>query len=175
MKKENITIDLDERIINFICEETNENQEKIKNYVLDIVYNACTENNINIEKICISISSASKEEIRDINREYRDIDRPTDVLSFPIFERKELTSMNLEDDKKMLKEVELGDIILCLDIIKDQSIEYCTGILRETLYMITHGVCHLIGYDHIEEEEKKEMRQMEEKILNKIGVPKDEQ
>ena len=72
--------------------------------------------------------------------------------------------------EKMLKEIELGDIILCLDVVKEQSIEYNTGILRETLYMITHGVCHLMGYDHMVEDEKKEMRALEEKILSKIGV-----
>ena len=174
MDKKNIIIDLDEKVINFICNETNENKEKINNYILDIVYNGCTENNINSEKIYISISSANKDEIKEINKEYRKIDRPTDVLSFPIFERDELKNMSLKNDKQILKEIELGDIILCLDVIKEQSIEYGTGVLRETLYMITHGVCHLIGYDHIVDEEKKEMRQMEEKILNKIGVSKDE-
>ena len=53
-----------------------------------------------------------------------------------------------------------------------QEKEYGTGILREVLYMITHGVCHLVGYDHMVEDEKKEMRKLEEKILNKVGVGK---
>ena len=77
-------------------------------------------------------------------------------------------------DYNKLKELELGDIILCLDVVEKQSIEYETGILRETLYMITHGVCHLVGYDHIEDDEKIEMRAMEEKILGAIGVEKQE-
>lgn len=174
MNKDNINIDLDENIIDFIFNETNENKEKIENYILDIVYNGCMKNNINGERISISISSANKDDIKKINKEYRNIDRVTDVLSFPIFEREELKNICLESEDKKLKEIELGDIILCLDVIKEQANEYGTGILRETLYMITHGVCHLIGYDHIEDNEKKEMRKMEEDILNGIGVTKDE-
>ena len=77
--------------------------------------------------------------------------------------------MNKEVDKK-IKHIELGDIILCLDVVEEQSIEYGTGFLREILYMITHGMCHLVGYDHIEPEDKKEMRTKEEKILKRIGV-----
>lgn len=174
MERDNINIDLDENIISFICKETKEDEQKIRNYIVDIVYNGCVENSINVDKISISITTATKSEIKNINSEYRNIDRVTDVLSFPIFEREELKNICNQPKDKMLKEIELGDIILCLDVVKEQSIEYGTGILRETLYMITHGVCHLMGYDHIEEDEKKEMRKMEEKILNKIGVSKDE-
>lgn len=174
MERDNINIDLDENIISFICKETKEDEQKIRNYIVDIVYNSCVENSINVDKISISITTATKSEIKNINSEYRNIDRVTDVLSFPIFEREELKNICNQPKDKMLKEIELGDIILCLDVVKEQSIEYGTGILRETLYMITHGVCHLMGYDHIEEDEKKEMRKMEEKILNKIGVSKDE-
>ena len=80
--------------------------------------------------------------------------------------------INVEEfeDEKKVRELELGDIIICVDILEEHAIEYKTGILREMLYMITHGVCHLLGYDHEVEEEKKEMRALEEKILNKIGV-----
>ena len=74
------------------------------------------------------------------------------------------------DDNKKVKELELGDIIICIDVLQEHAEEYGTGILREMLYMITHGVCHLLGYDHMIEDEKKEMRALEEKILEKIGV-----
>jgi len=174
MERGNINIDLDEKVIHFICKETKEDEQKINEYITDIVYNGCVENNVNIDKICISISTATKSEIKEINREYRNIDKATDVLSFPIFEKEELENICSQPKDKMLKEIELGDIILCLDVVREQAKEYGTGILRETLYMITHGVCHLLGFDHIEEDEKKEMRQMEEKILNKIGVSKDD-
>ena len=166
-----VQVDFDERISEYVKEHTNENIN-IKDYIEKIVKQALELNNISFENVCISISSASKEEINKLNLEYRNIDRPTDVLSFPIFEREEIEEFkNIPEDKK-LKEVELGDIVLCMDIIYSQSIEYGTGIIREVLYMITHGVCHLLGYDHIEADEKVEMRKLEEEILNHLGVSK---
>lgn len=166
-----VQVDFDERISEYVKEHTNENIN-IKDYIEKIVKLALELNNISFENVCISISSASKEEINKLNLEYRNIDRPTDVLSFPIFEREEIEEFkNIPEDKK-LKEVELGDIVLCMDIIYSQSVEYGTGIIREVLYMITHGVCHLLGYDHIEADEKVEMRKLEEEILNLLGVSK---
>ena len=166
-----VQVDFDERISEYVKEHTNENID-IKGYIEKIVKLALELNSISFENVCISISSASKEEINKLNLEYRNIDRPTDVLSFPIFEREEIEELkNIPEDKK-LKEVELGDIVLCMDIIYSQSIEYGTGIIREVLYMITHGVCHLLGYDHIEADEKVEMRKLEEEILNHLGVSK---
>ena len=73
---------------------------------------------------------------------------------------------------KKIKEIELGDIVLCLDVIKQQSIEYETGMLREVLYMITHGICHLVGYDHIEESDKVKMRDLEGRALNSVNITK---
>lgn len=166
-----VQVDFDERISEYVKEHTNENIN-IKDYIEKIVKQALELNNISFENVCISISSASKEEINKLNLEYRNIDRPTDVLSFPIFEREEIEEFkNIPEDKKF-KEVELGDIVLCMDIIYSQSVEYGTGIIREVLYMITHGVCHLLGYDHIEADEKVEMRKLEEEILNLLGVSK---
>lgn len=169
MIKSNINIDLDEKIIEYIDNKL-ENRN-ILEYINKIITLIVEDQNVYAENIDISIQSASKEEIRDLNREYRGIDRFTDVLSFPIFERLELENFGNEcDESKKIKEIELGDIILCLDVIEEQASEYETGLLREILYMITHAMCHLLGYDHIEEEDKKEMRSLEEKILGKIGV-----
>ncbi len=164
-----LQIDLDKKIIEFVKENTNEDVD-IKKYVNDILKIALKENNICIDTIYISIQSATKDEIKRLNKEYRNIDRVTDVLSFPVFDRDELDSIKEADEDKKFKEIELGDIILCLDVVKEQAVMYDTGIVRETLYMITHGVCHLLGFDHIEENEKKEMRELEEYILEKIGV-----
>lgn len=164
-----LQIDLDKKIIEFVKENTNEEVD-IKKYVNDILKIALEENNICIDTIYISIQSATKDEIKRLNKEYRNIDRVTDVLSFPVFDRDELDSLKKADEDKKFKEIELGDIILCLDVVKEQAVMYDTGIVRETLYMITHGVCHLLGFDHIEENEKKEMRELEEYILEKIGV-----
>ncbi len=164
-----LQIDLDKKVVDFVKENTDEDVD-IKKYVDDIVNIALSKTNVNIDTIYISIQSATKLKIKRLNKEYRNIDRVTDVLSFPVFDRDELENIKNADEEKKFKEIELGDIVLCLDVIKEQAKTYDTGILRETLYMITHGVCHLLGFDHIEEEEKKEMRNLEEYILEKIGA-----
>lgn len=161
-----INIDLDQRIIDFVEEKTNEKVE-LNDIIYKIVENVLSEQNICIDIVDVSIQSMSCEEIREINNKYRNIDRATDVLSFPIFTMDELKNLD-----KGIKEIELGDIILCLDVIEKQSIEYGTGIVREILYMITHGMCHLTGHDHEIEEEKNSMRALEEKVLSKVGVGK---
>ena len=164
----NIHIDLDEKIVNFVYEKTNKN---IKEQIEKIVCFALEEQNILVNDVYICIDSVSKEEIRKINKQYRNIDSVTDVLSFPIFDANEINDIIAQDNEnKKLKEIELGDIIICLPIVEEHSIEYGTGILREMLYMITHGVAHLLGFDHIQTEDKKNMRTFEEKILSKIGV-----
>ncbi len=165
-----IQIDLDYKINEFVNSKNNDKVD-ISDYIYKIVEILINEHKIKIDNIFVSIQSATKEEIKSINKEYRNIDKATDVLSFPIFSKEELENIvNEEDTTKQIKELNLGDIILCLDIIEVQALEYETGILRETLYMITHGMCHLLGYDHMNEEEKKQMREMEEIVLNKIGV-----
>lgn len=166
-----IQIDFDENITEYVKKHTNENVD-ITTYVEKIVSLALKFNDLNFEEVCISISAANKEEINKLNLEYRNIDRPTDVLSFPIFEREEIKSFKSIEESKKIKQVELGDIILCMEIIDKQSVEYGTGLLREVLYMITHGVCHLLGYDHIDLNDKVQMRELEEKILSDLGVSK---
>lgn len=162
-----VTIDLDDNLVKYIKQKCDRD---ITSDIKTIVETALEEKNIDNQNVSISISAVDKEEIHEINREYRNVDRPTDVLSFPIFSREEINNFSSLEESKKVKELELGDIIICIDVLQEHSIEYQTGILREMLYMITHGVCHLIGYDHEIEEEKKEMRTLEEKILNKIGV-----
>lgn len=167
-----IKIDLDQRIIEFMSQKAEEKldlEEKIEKIVRFVL----EEQKIMIEdaKIHVSIQSATCEEIQEINREYRNIDRATDVLSFPIFSREEIQEII---EKKgiyhTLKEMELGDIIICLEVVEKQAKEYETGILREMLYMITHGMCHLTGHDHEILEEKLKMRELEELVLKKVGV-----
>lgn len=162
-----VLIDLDENLVNYIREKCDRD---ITEDIETIVLTALAEKKIENQNVSISISAVDKEEIHQINKEYRNVDRPTDVLSFPIFSREEINNFSSLDEDKRVKELELGDIIICIDVLQEHAIEYETGILREMLYMITHGVCHLLGYDHEIEEEKKEMRILEEKILNKIGV-----
>ena len=166
-----INIDLDKNITHFCKENINEKVD-IDNYIQEIVKNITNNEELYFDEISVSISSATKDEIKQINKKYREVDKVTDVLSFPIFTKEELNDIIKKEDAKKIKSLELGDIIVCLDVVKVQAVQYETGILRELLYMITHGMCHLVGYDHIKDEEKKEMRKLEEEILHKLGVEK---
>ena len=142
------------------------NIERNKQYeeIIDKVFEACfREENLYNYKIYISIILTDENDIRKINKEYRDIDKPTDVLSFPMFEPEEI------ENAKVNKEV-LGDIIICIPIVKKQAIEYEHSEEREFAYMLVHGFYHLMGYDHMIEEDKIKMRAKEETVLNKLGI-----
>lgn len=122
-------------------------------------------------KLYITVTFTNPENIRKINKEYRNIDYATDVLSFPMFEKKEL------EEKINKKDFEhqdiLGDIIISIEKVKEQAEEYGHSFERELSYMLVHGFYHLMGYDHIEEEDKKIMRPKEEKILNELKITRE--
>lgn len=138
-----------------------------KEKINKIIEEALKLNDINIEKVYLGIGVVKPEEIQRLNNEFRNIDKVTDVLSFPIFTEEELK--NVEEIYIDEEELSIGDIVICLEVIEKQAEEYGTGFNREMLYMITHGICHLLGFDHIETEDKVRMRDMEEKILSKLG------
>lgn len=102
----------------------------------------------------VSIILTNEENIRKLNKQYRNIDKETDVLSFPMFEKGE----------DYISEC-LGDIVISIPKVKAQSKEYGHSFKREFSYMIAHGFYHLIGYDHENESEKKIMRKKEEKVV----------
>lgn len=132
--------------------------------MIDKVYETCfKEENLYEGNLYISIILSNRTYIQKINKQYRNIDKVTDVLSFPMFEKEEIP---LFKDKKEV----LGDIVICIPKIEEQAKEYGHSVMREFAYMLVHGFYHLMGYDHMTEEEKKEMREKEEKILNKIGL-----
>lgn len=138
-----------------------------KEKINKIIEEALKLNDINIENVYLGIGVVKPEEIQRLNNEFRNIDKVTDVLSFPIFTEEELK--NVEEIYINEEELSIGDIVICLEVIEKQAEEYGTGFNREMLYMITHGICHLLGFDHIEAEDKVRMRDMEEKILSKLG------
>ena len=113
----------------------------------------------------ISLLFVDNEEIREINKENRNIDKVTDVLSFPMLDYEEEKVfkdmyLNYEFDEtfKDGDELVLGDIVLSLERALEQSIEYNHSFEREASYLVVHSVLHLLGYDHMEEDEKKIMR-----------------
>ncbi|MBS6599861.1 MAG: rRNA maturation RNase YbeY [Clostridium sp.] len=125
----------------------------------------------------ISLLFVDNEEIREINKENRNIDKVTDVLSFPMLDYEEDKVfkdmyLNYEFDEtfKDGDELVLGDIVLSLERALEQSIEYNHSFEREASYLVVHSVLHLLGYDHMEEDEKKIMRSEEEKILSKMNI-----
>lgn len=159
----NIQVSLDDTIRKII------DNVDLKDKIENIINLALSEEKLNFKNVSVSINAVSDYEIKSINKQYRNIDSITDVLSFPIFSKEELRSMSDIEESKKIEQVEIGDIILCVDVIKEHAEEYGTGIYRETLYMITHSVFHLLGYDHMTDEEKKIMRKKEESVLQKIG------
>lgn len=110
----------------------------------------------------INISIVDADEIRSLNNEFRGIDRITDVLSFPQYDE-EGGFVGLEDEDFML-----GDVVLCYERALEQSIEYGHSLERELSYLTCHSILHLLGYDHIEEDDKKEMREIEKAIMGDI-------
>lgn len=140
----------------------NETQEKVENLeVLEplLTYALEVENVDNLEFNVIIINN---EEIHKINKEYRGIDRPTDVISFALEDYKDI---KYENDYRVL-----GDIYISIDKVKEQAKEYGHSFERELSYMVVHGFYHLMGYDHIKEEDKNIMRQKEENVLEKLKI-----
>lgn len=117
---------------------------------------------LSAENAEISLTFVSKEEIRELNNQYRGIDRPTDVLSFPLVEDFNVIGA---DDEYML-----GDVVICLEKAREQAEEYGHSERREIVYLFVHSVCHLLGFDHMEEDEKREMREREEDVMSVLDL-----
>lgn len=115
-------------------------------------------------KYQISLLFVDNEEIREINRETRNIDRATDVLSFPLID---FDNESLPDDGS---KIYLGDIIISIERAKEQAKEYGHSIDREIGFLTAHSMLHLLGYDHMVPEEEKEMFAKQEEILNNLGL-----
>lgn len=125
----------------------------------------------------ISLLFVDNNEIRQINNETRGIDKATDVLSFPmldypgnmvfknVYKNKKFNEIYLDGD-----ELVLGDMVLSLERAREQSIEYNHSFEREVCYLVVHSILHLLGYDHMNDEDKAKMRTREEEILGKLNI-----
>ncbi len=144
-------------------------EEKQYEDIINKVIQKCfEEENLINSQLYISITLTNAENIKNINEKYRHINKETDVLSFPMFEIEELSEM-LRNNQFMHRDV-LGDIVISIEKVKEQSEEYGHGFERELAYMIVHGFYHLMGYDHIKEKDKTLMRAKEENILEKLKI-----
>ena len=128
-------------------------------------------------KYQISLLFVDNDGIREINRETRNIDRATDVLSFPMLDypNKKFFKdvyMDYKFDETFLDgdELVLGDIVLSLERALEQSEEYNHSYKREVSYLVAHSILHLLGYDHMEEDDKLIMRKREEELLGELNI-----
>lgn len=120
-----------------------------------------------LEKYCeVSVLFVDNEKIREMNRDYRNKDIETDVLSFPQYD-----DVIVESEKEM--HVLLGDIVISLEKAKEQAEEFNHSLTRELCYLTVHSMFHLFGYDHMMDDEKKVMRDKEEKILTDAGITRE--
>ena len=147
--------------------EENKDYEKLINKVI----NECFKNeNMQGLKLYVSINLTVNEVIHKLNKEYRNIDKATDVLSFPMFEAEELEQIKKEN---LDEEDILGDMVISIPRVEEQAVEYGHSFERELAYMCVHSFYHLLGYDHMVEEDKKKMRAKEDEVLNILKITRD--
>ena len=123
--------------------------------------------------LSLEIVDVDEAEIRRLNREIRCVDAVTDVLSFPALDSicgKKINKKDFPFDLDENGDVFLGSIAICIKRAEEQAEEYGHSFMRELNYLAAHGICHLLGYDHVEESDRALMREKEEKVLKKIGA-----
>ena len=151
--------------IEFLDIDENTEYEKTISKVLEECFKV---ENLPNDKLLVSITLTNPENIRKLNSEYRNIDKETDVLSFPMFEKYEIDDMvskNIWEYNDIL-----GDMVISIEQVKKQAIAYGHSFERELSYMVVHSFYHLMGYDHIKEEDKVIMRPKEEFVLGRLGI-----
>ena len=143
-----------------------ENEQVISEELLALMQESArlclTKEGIPEENCEFSVSFVDREEIKGLNSTYRGVDKVTDVLSFPQFE----DFSELPEDQIIC----LGDIVICEDRAKEQAEEFGHSYEREIIYLFTHSVLHLLGYDHMDEDEKAEMREREEEVMMELKL-----
>ena len=136
-------------IINNSKEEVKELEilENYMNYVVE---------RLKLEKAIFNFILVDEEEIHQLNRDYRGVDRPTDVITFALEDGDHFQNPEFRT---------LGDVYICVPVAYKQAKMYEHSRIREICFLATHGVLHLLGYDHMEEEEEKEMFSLQEELL----------
>jgi probable rRNA maturation factor len=126
------------------------------------LYKVCEDEKL--DNVIFNVIIVNNEKIHEINKEYRGIDRPTDVISFA-----------LEDDKSFNRNDirVLGDIYISIDKVKSQSEEYGHSFKRELFFLAIHGLLHLLGYDHMNPEDEKVMFSKQEEVLSRYGIERE--
>lgn len=151
-------------IINF-NDFTNEEMKNIQK-----VYSVAEKELLLSKEMEVNLVIVSPETIKEMNNEYRQVDRVTDVLSFPMLDN--IDDLNKECDA-ILGEVNIGDIYICRERATEQAIEYKHSLKREICFLALHGLLHLLGYDHIKKEDEQIMFQLQDKILQMAKITRD--
>ncbi len=141
-----------------------EEKQELKKFIEQVVTTCFQVEKIEHLNFYLGITLTSPEEIHRLNKEFRNVDKETDVLSFPMFEKEEIEKIKEQNKVNMLPEV-LGDIVISVSRVEEQAKEYGHSFERELAYMVVHGFYHVMGYDHMEENEKAIMREKEEHVL----------
>lgn len=130
-------------------------------------------------EVCVNVLVTDNEGIRQFNRQYREIDRATDVLSFPNLDFEETGHFAVPEERRAdyfdpeSGELVLGDIILSADKVREQAAEYGHSLKREFAFLVAHSMLHLCGYDHVEAEETAVMERKQAEVLSKLGITRD--
>lgn len=152
--------------------------KNFKKLIVKLLKTANKYSKFNQRKVQVEISFVDKEQIRLLNKKERNVDKATDVLSFPTLNLKPMQKIKIKDFKDDIdqetKHLMLGDIIICEDVAKKNAEEYGHSYERELCYLIVHGFLHLLGYDHMEEDDKKVMRALEEAVLKKYKITREQ-
>lgn len=160
------------------------------NYDLDMYETTVTEDTINLIRQIIeetlelhqlnkdyevSLSFVDDEEIKEINKKFRDKDSKTDVLSFPLFSEDEIKAIIYSKEKSLgaQNNIMLGDIIISIPTAIEQASSYNHSIEREICFLSCHSILHLLGYDHDTPERTEKMEDMQRVIMNKVGVTRE--
>ena len=154
-----------------------EKSEKYESTIKQVVDECFKTENLDKTNLYMSITLTEPDDIEKINMQYRNIDRPTDVLSFPMFEKEELEEFIKKNSQNTDINVQgdiLGDVVISIPKVYEQAEEYGHSFERELAYMVVHGFYHLMGYDHMNDNDKKEMRKKEDEILNKLHITRGE-
>lgn len=120
--------------------------------------------------VCVSLNFVSGEQIKQLNNNFRKIDKVTDVLSFPNLNKTPEQSLDEFENECLDEGLFLGDIVICKKVAYSQAKEYGHSKNREVCFLALHGLLHLLGYDHINKDDEKLMSATAEKILNAFGV-----
>ena len=152
-----------------------EDETIISEELLDTMVNAanlaCEMEGLDTEVCQLSVTFVGLDEIQELNSTYRGLDKPTDVLSFPQFEVEDL-DFYVANPEETPDELMLGDVVICKEKAEEQAKEFGHSFERELIYLFTHSVLHLLGYDHEEPDEKAVMRKREEEIMDQLGIPR---